>query len=347
MKRLHALVFVVFVLQINALAQKPTITRFEPQAGTTGTKVYIYGRNLLTTKSVYFKNIPAARFEVINDTTVLAVVGEGATGMVSIGNGFGEAALGEFIFQTPNVTNMICTELASIAPKILGYAEPVNHCFRDSVIKVYASATFKSYRWSTGDTTPFIYVRESKKISLTVGNAALGCFSKTSATINFIKNGDPVPVLTYKDTMLTSSEARLYRWYFNGELLKERTRSIKALKIGTYRVETSSNELCWTRSTEFKVTIGSLIPEQEDLAIKIYPNPSNGEFKVGIVVPKEQKLVINIKIRDAQGNVVYESAQLTMVGREIIIPHRFMQKGIYSLSVTVNGKTRSKVLYIQ
>ena len=99
MKRLHALVFVVFVLQINALAQKPTITRFEPQAGTTGTKVYIYGRNLLTTKSVYFKNIPAARFEVINDTTVLAVVGEGATGMVSIGNGFGKQHWGNLFFR--------------------------------------------------------------------------------------------------------------------------------------------------------------------------------------------------------------------------------------------------------
>lgn len=346
MKPLTALVFIVFALNINAIAQKPTITRFEPKTGTTGTKVYIFGTNLGSTKSVYFKNIPAARFEVINDTSVIAIVGEGATGIVSVGTQYGEAGLAEFVFQTPVVSN-ICNELSSLAPKILGYVEPVNHCFRDSVIKVYASATFKSYRWSTGDTTPFIYVRESKKVSLTVGNAALGCFSKTSATINFIKNTDPAPLLTYKDTMLTSSEARLYRWYFNGELLKERTRSIKALKIGTYRVETSSNELCWTSSAEFKVTIGSLIPEREELAIKIYPNPSNGEFKVAVVVPKEQKLVINIKIRDARGNVVYESAQLTIIGREIIIPLRLMQKGIYNLIVTVNGKTRSKVLYIQ
>lgn len=346
MKTLTALFFVVLAFHFTAVAQKPTITRFEPKTGTTGTKVYIYGTNLLATKNVYFKNIPAARFEVINDTTVMAVVGEGATGMISIGNGFGETALGDFIYQAP-ATNSVCTELASLAPKVLGYAEPANHCFRDSVIKVYASATFKSYRWSTGDTTPFIYLRESKKVSLTVGNAALGCFSKTSATINFIKNSDPVPVLTYKDTTLTSTESKLYRWYFNGELLKDRTRSIKALKIGTYRVETSSNELCWTRSGDFKVTIGSLIPEREELAIKIYPNPSNGEFKVAVVVPKEQKLLISIKIIDAQGNVVYESAQLTLVGREIVIPLRLMQKGIYNLTVTANGKTLSKILYIQ
>lgn len=347
MKRLTALVFVLFTLQLQTIAQKPTITRFEPKTGTTGTKVYIYGTNLKTTKSVYFKNIPAARFEVINDTTVIAVVGDGATGMVSIGNGFGEAALGDFIFQIP-ANGAICNELASLTPKILGYVEPLNHCFRDSVIKVYASGTFKSYRWSTGDTTPVIYVKESKKISLTVGNAALGCFSKTSATINFIKNTDHVPVLTFKDSVLTSTESKLYRWYFNGELLKDyKTRTIKANKIGTYRVETSSNELCWTSSAEYKVTIGSLIPEKEELAIKIYPNPSHGEFSVAIVVPKEQKLVINIKIRDARGNVVYESAQLTMVGREITIPLRLMQKGMYNLFVTVNGKVRSKVLYIQ
>jgi hypothetical protein len=346
MKPLTALVLIVFALNVNAIAQKPTITRFEPKTGTIGTKVYIFGTNLKTTKSVYFKNVPAARFEILSDTAIVALVGEGATGMVSISNGFGEAALGEFVFQTP-ATNSACTELASIAPKILGYAEPVNICFRDSMIKVYASGQFKSYRWSTGDTTPFIYLRESKKVTLTVGNVALGCFSKTSAAINFIKNTDPIPVLTYKDTILTSSEARLYRWYFNGELLKDRTRSIKALRIGTYRVETSSNELCWTKSAEFKVTIGSLIPEREELAIKIYPNPSQGEFKVAVVVPKEQKLSINIKIRDARGNIVYESAQYTIIGREIIIPLRLMQKGIYNLIVTVNGKIRSKVLYIQ
>ena len=345
MKSLPALVLAIFVLQINALAQKPTITRFEPKTGTTGTKVYIFGTNLKTTKSVYFKNVPAARFEVISDTAVVALVGEGATGMVSIGTSFGEAALGEFVFQAS--PSSICNELTALTPKILGYAEPVNLCFRDSIIKLYASGQFKSYRWSTGDTTPYIYLKESTKVSLKVGNAALGCFSKTSATINLIKNNDPIPALTYKDTVLTSSEARLYRWYFNGELLKDRTRSIRALKIGTYRVETSSNEICWARSAEFKVTIGSLIPEREELAIKIYPNPSNGEFKVGIIVPKEQKLVINIKIRDARGNIVYESPQLIMVGREIIIPLRLMQKGIYNLSVTVNGRTRSKVLYIQ
>jgi hypothetical protein len=346
MKALTALVFVLLALQSQAVAQKPTITRFEPKTGTTGTKVYIFGTNLKTTKSVYFKNLPAARFEVLSDTAVVAMVGEGATGMVSVGTSYGEAGLGEFVFQAPVISN-ICNELSTLAPKILGYAEPMNLCFRDSMIKVYASGTFKSYRWSTGDTTPFIYLRESKKVTLTVGNAALGCFSKTSAAINFIKNTDPVPVLTYKDTILTSSEAKLYRWYFNGELLKERTRSIKALRIGTYRVETSSNELCWTKSAEFKVTIGSLIPEREELAIKIYPNPSQGEFKVAVVVPKEQKLVINIKIRDARGNVVYESAQLTIIGREIMMPLRLMQKGIYNLIVTVNGKTRSKVLYIQ
>lgn len=346
MKQLSVLLFLVLASCIVAFAQKPVITRFEPKTGTTGTKVYIYGTNLKTTKSVYFKNIPAARFEVINDTSVIAIVGEGATGMVSVGTSFGEAALAEFVFQTPS-TAAICNELATLTPKILGYAESVNHCFRDNEIKVYASGTFKSYRWSTGDTTPFIYVKESKKVSLTVGNAALGCFSKTSATINFIKNLDPLPVLTYKDTVLTSTEAKLYRWYFNGELLKERTRSIRALKIGTYRVETSSNEICWNKSADFKVTVGSLIPEREELAIKIYPNPSHGEFKVAVVVPKEQKLVINIKIRDARGNVVYESPQLTIVGREIVIPLRLLQKGIYNLIVTVNGKVRSKVLYIQ
>lgn len=346
MKLKLLLTLLIGILTISAFAQKPVITRFEPKTGTKGTKVYIYGKNLKSTKSVYFKNIPAGAFQVMNDTTVIAMVGDGATGMVSVGTEFGETALGEFVYTTPIPVN--CDVIKQFLPYINKIEVESTHCFRDSMIKLTVSnGEFKSYRWSTGDTTPFVWIKSSQKVSVTVGNAALGCFSKSSPIVRFIRNTLEKPIVSFKDSTLSSTKAPIYRWFFNGELLKDKTQKIRATKIGTYRVETSADELCWTSSNEFKLSIGSLVPESDSLAVKVYPNPSAGEFKVAVVLPKEQKMNIQITILDATGTVVYKSPLLLMTGREIHVPLHIAKKGIYSVRVHVNNKIRSSTLFIQ
>lgn len=346
MKSMLLLFLLTGIFTVSTFAQKPVITRFEPKTGTKGTKVYIFGKNLHSTKSVYFKNVPAGTFQVMNDTTVIAMVGDGATGMVSVGTAFGEAALGEFVYTVPATMN--CDLIKAFVPYINKIEVESTHCFRDSMIKLTVSnGEFKSYRWSTGDTTPSIWIKSSQKVSVTVGNTALACFSKSSPLVRFIRNTLEKPVLSFKDSTLSSSKAPLYRWYFNGELLKDRTQQIKAIKIGTYRVETSADEICWTYSNEFKLSIGSLVPESDSLAIKVYPNPSVGEFNVAVVLPKEQKMNMQVTILDATGTVVYKSPLLMITGREIHVPLHITKKGIYSVRVDVNGKMRSRTLFIQ
>jgi hypothetical protein len=346
MKLKFLLIVLTVIVTISTYAQKPVILRFEPKTGTKGTKVYIFGKNLGSTKSVYFKNIPAGAFQVMNDTTVIAMVGTGATGMVSVGTAFGEAALGEFIYTLPAPLN--CDLIRAFVPSINKIEVESTHCFRDSMIKLTVSnGEFKSYRWSTGDTTSFIWIKSSQKVSVTVGNAALGCFSKSSPLVRFIRNTIEKPILSFKDSTISSTKAPMYRWFFNGELLKEKTQQIKAVKIGTYRVETSADEICWISSNEFKVSIGSLIPESDSLAVKVYPNPSAGEFNVAVVLPKEQKMNIKITILDATGTIVYTSPLLLITGREIHVPLNIAKKGIYSVRVDVNGKIKSRSLFIQ
>ena len=208
MKPKLLLLLLTGIITLSTFAQKPVILRFEPKTGTKGTKVYIFGRNLTSTKSVYFKNIPAGAFQVMNDTTVIAMVGDGATGMVSVGTEFGEAALGEFIYTVPVALN--CDLIKAFVPYINKIEVESTHCFRDSMIKLtVTNGEFKSYRWSTGDTTSFIWIKSSQKVSVTVGNAALGCFSKPSPLVRFIRNTLEKPTLSFKDTTLSSTKAPL------------------------------------------------------------------------------------------------------------------------------------------
>jgi hypothetical protein len=153
--------------------------------------------------------------------------------------------------------------------------------------------------------------------------------------------------LVYKDSVLrVRPPASFHRWYFNGQ--PAGTDSIlRAARIGVYRVETSNDQACWTSSKEFKVSIGSLVRPGDSLFMKLYPNPSNGPFTVAIVLPAVRTVKIVITITDASGSVVYKSPQLTMTGRELQIPLRISQKGIYRVKAEVNDKVITKVLFIQ
>jgi hypothetical protein len=83
-------------------APAPVITGFTPAAATVEQTVTITGRNfsgdLFTTLAVSFGGRAAARFTVVNDSTITAVVGGGATGSVSVRTPGGTANRTGFTF---------------------------------------------------------------------------------------------------------------------------------------------------------------------------------------------------------------------------------------------------------
>jgi hypothetical protein len=323
----------------------PLITRFEPTTGTVGTRVVIYGRNLRGTTYVMFGGVSAARFEVVNDTTVVAIVGAGATGQVGVKTPGGQSLKGDFIFIKPILAN--CDSIKNFQPVINEVRTDLS-CFRDSILKlrVTNAGEMASYRWSTGDTTPFIYIRNTQQVTVTVGNAALGCFSKP-ATVKFVLNKRPMSEIVYRDSALRARPpAPNYRWYFNGQLVG--TDSIlRTNRIGVYRVETSDDKLCWTSSKEFPFTIGTRVSPADSLFMKVYPNPSSGPFTVAIVLPTVRTVRITLTITDATGAVVYKSPVLTMTGRELQVPLQLLRKGIYRVEAKVNDRVITRTLFIQ
>lgn len=331
----------IYVQQVPA----PVITRFEPTTGTLGTKVFIFGRNLGGTGLVTFGGIPASRFEVVNDTTVVAIVGAGATGQIGVKTPGGQSLKGDFIYIKPLVVN--CDSIKNLQP-IINEVRTDLWCFRDSILKlrVTNAGDLASYRWSTGDTTPFTYIRNTQQVTVTVGNAALGCFSKP-ATVKFVLNRRPVSEIVYRDSALRARPpAPNYRWYFNGQLVG--TDSIlRTNRIGVYRVETSDDKLCWTSSREFPLTIGTQANPADSLFMKVYPNPSSGPFTVAIVLPTVRTVRITITITDATGAVVYKSPVLTMTGRELQVPLQLLRKGMYRVEAKVNDRVITRTLFIQ
>jgi len=82
----------------------PVLTGFAPQAGEEGTTVIITGAHLSGATAVSFGRVPAASFTVVNETTIAAIVANGATGHVKVTTVTGSDSLATFTFTGPPLT---------------------------------------------------------------------------------------------------------------------------------------------------------------------------------------------------------------------------------------------------
>ncbi|OQP59404.1 hypothetical protein A3860_37745 [Niastella vici] len=87
------------------LAGPPVITSFTPTSGKAGTTVTITGTQLGKTTAVSFGGIPVTSFTVVNDTSITAIVGDGASGNVSVTTAYGTGALAGFTHLAPAITS--------------------------------------------------------------------------------------------------------------------------------------------------------------------------------------------------------------------------------------------------
>jgi len=98
--------FSVIANQIGA----PGVASFNPISGSTATIVTITGNNFIGATSVSFGGIPASSFTVDNSTTITAVVGNGASGSISVTTPGGTASLTGFTFiSAPTITSFTPT----------------------------------------------------------------------------------------------------------------------------------------------------------------------------------------------------------------------------------------------
>lgn len=94
-----------------AFGLPPIISSFAPTSETTGNTVTISGSNFTGATAVSFGGSPAASFIVVNDNTITAVVGTGASGVVKVTTPVSSETLSGFTFIPP-----------ATAPTVSGFA---------------------------------------------------------------------------------------------------------------------------------------------------------------------------------------------------------------------------------
>jgi hypothetical protein len=92
----------------------PTITSFSPTAAATGTLITITGNNFVGTSIITLGGTPVTSFTVVSSTSIVALVGTGATGAVSLTTPGGMASLDGFTFiPAPTITAFAPTTAAA------------------------------------------------------------------------------------------------------------------------------------------------------------------------------------------------------------------------------------------
>ena len=84
----------------------PAIQSFTPQSAHSGDTIYISGSNFNGTSNISFAGTAAVSFILLNDSTVKAVIGNGATGNVSITTINGTAIKNGFVYTGPVITSI-------------------------------------------------------------------------------------------------------------------------------------------------------------------------------------------------------------------------------------------------
>lgn len=79
-------------------------TSFSPSTGGLGTKITIDGLHFSSATSVLFGGVNASSFQVVSDSVIIATVGSGASGEITVSNGNSADSLPNFLYFNDNTT---------------------------------------------------------------------------------------------------------------------------------------------------------------------------------------------------------------------------------------------------
>jgi hypothetical protein len=165
----------------------PTITSFTPITAGAGTSVTIAGTNLSNASAVSFGGIAATSYTVSSATQIIAVVGTGTTGSVSVTTPGGTATLAGFTFTSggaPTITSFTPTTSGS-----------------SSTVVITGTNLTGATAVSFGGTAAASYaVNSATQIIAVVGTGTTGSVSVTTpggtATLNGFTYSTTAPIIT-------------------------------------------------------------------------------------------------------------------------------------------------------
>jgi hypothetical protein len=187
-----------------------------------------------------------------------------------------------------------------------------------------------------------------------LANSTVPIFSCTPAPANrgfylgsFTEQPDiaPTPTIIVNGNQLTASPefAGDIQWYFNNGILNgENGQTYTATQNGNYSVVYSYTSGCVGADTSLvqTVTVTSLNSNTDSKLISVYPNPSNGVFRInGLDVNKG---AIHVSIKNVLGATIFTSTDIKAIQ---LIDISNTSGGIYFVEVLQNNTIKTfKVL---
>jgi PKD domain-containing protein/beta-propeller repeat-containing protein len=223
---------------------------------------------------------------------------------------------------------------------------PLYFCEGDSV-QLDAGEGFKSYWWSTQDTTQTIWAYRSGTYQVRV-TSEFDCKGVTDIIVKV----DPIPdqpdISEFKDSLFSTS-ADNYQWYRNGELIPgANKRSFYPTESGDYSVEVSTKAGCENISDPKEIWRG--------IARAIFKiNPDTLHVRLGdtINIPVELVASTNLNKVNAKDYTFYVKVNRTVlkssdqIGNIKILPDHYLIPVTGTLSDTIGplGSVNCKVYW--
>ncbi len=178
---------------------------------------------------------------------------------------------------------------------------PLTIC-QGTAVMLDAGEGFTSYQWSNGAGTRTIAVSQEGSYSVTVANND-GC-TGTSAPVTVVTKPAPAkPTITLTGMVLESSPADAYQWLRDNVVIDGATsRRYTADVTGNYAVRIFNTEGCTSVSDERSVTVAGVSGEMARGVVRVYPQPTSGEFTVELPVVGQR--MVQLIVRNMVGEEV-------------------------------------------
>ncbi len=212
--------------------------------------------------------------------------------------------------------------VSSLPQPIITVFGSASFCEGDSTV-LEAPEGYAHYRWTTGDTTRRIVVRQSGTYAVRVTTSA-GCQGVSEPVRITVHPLPAKPSIERRgDTLVCTAEAVTYRWYRNGQPLVGATQRTLVPPIsGRYAVEITDSNGCRNMSDPVDVTVGVAYAGLH--RAPCFPIPAGEVLWVERSSEEPQRVVVS----DVLGRTVWES--IALPGRQPVrVPVGELAVGIY------------------
>ena len=246
-------------------------------------------------------------------------------------------------------TSAVTTVTVSSIPTtpVITAGGPTTFCEGGSVT-LTAPAGF-TYLWSNGATSQSINVSTSGNYSVTITNAN-NCSALSAATTVTANPRPAMPIITQAGNTLFSSSPTGNQWYLNGVVITGATTASYTYTVGgNYSVTVTSPTGCSSSSSITTAGRNGVfqITDTERFYYDLFPNPVTSS-QLTITYQIEQPHTVGVSLFNMNGRRINIQAPVPRTtGRYTVNANTVaerLQKGVYILKFTIDGKQMSQTV---